>query len=210
MKSTAITLLLAAAAITLPNQAGAIPIGTVSLTDFGATATLNSATIGDTGSHTLDAGDLQNAFNGTWTLSATRTSDGTTGWLSVNGTPNNWDSPVTGTWGINPTFWTTFSSAVISIQVANEGDENKKWFAWVITPTSTTGNWTYTKNGGEGGGEGCGEGGDSNGGVNKMQLWGSGQGSSNAPGVPDAGSTLALMGIALAGLGLISRKSSRR
>jgi hypothetical protein len=203
MKSTAITLLLAAAAITLPNQAGA---GTVSLTDFGATATLNSATIGDTGSHTLDAGDLHTAFTGTWTLSATATSDGTAGWLTVDGTPNNWNSPVTGTWGINPTFWTTFSSAVISIQVSNEGDENKKWFAWVITPTSTTGNWTYTKNGGEGGGDG----GDSNGGVDKMQLWGSGEGSSNAPGVPDAGSTLALMGIALAGLGLISRKSSRR
>lgn len=214
MKSLALNLLLLAAAIALPSRAAAYTI-TFGVGNSGS-AILNSATNGDTGSHTLDATDIHNSFGGTgWTSIAYRETDGTSGVLTVNGNPNNWSSPVTGTWEIDSSFWTTYSSAVISIQIGGgeENSENKKWFSWLITPASTNGTWSFANTSGsnDSSDNDSSDNESSNkGGVDRMTLWGSGQGSSNAPGVPDAGSTLALMGIALAGLGLISRTSSRR
>ena len=196
MKSSTLALLLVAA-IALPGRALAV---TITLTPTNASASLTSATSGKYGAKngTQSASDVGTQFGGTWTSAGQRTSDGTSSSLTIDVTSGNWGSKeVSGTWAIAPSFWTTYSSAIISMHVGGNDDSNVTWFDWVITPSQTSGTWRY-ENEGNGGG------------LSNMQLWGSGQGSSNTPGVPDSGSTLALMGLALVGLGFVSRKSSRR
>lgn len=210
-----VTISLLAAAITLPARAL-----TVTLTPSGASASLTSAVSGKSGAQngTLRAADVGAAFGGTWTSAGQRTSDGTSGLLSTDVTSGSWGSdPVSGTWSIAPSFWTTYSSAIISIHVGGGGNYNNvqrngrnndddeednngvTWFAWVITPAQISGTWSYANS-------------NHGGGFSNMELWGSGRGNGDipAPPVPDSGSTLALMGLALVGLGLTSRQPARR
>lgn len=212
-KTSTFTLLLLAAAIALPARAL-----TITLTPSGASASLTSAVSGQSGAQngTLKAADVGAAFGGTWTSAGQRTSNGTSGSLTTNLTSGSWGSdPVSGTWSIAPSFWSTYSSAIISIHVGGGGNNNLvqgsgsggdddehssvTWFAWVITPSQTSGTWNYSNT-------------NHGGGLSNMELWGSGQGNGNipAPGVPDSGTTLALMGLALVGLALSSRTSARR
>ena len=194
-----ITLL--AAAITLPGRAG-----TITLSPSNAEATLTSAETGRYGAQngTPKASDLNTLFGSSWISAGQRTSDGTSGFLTTDVTSGNWSSKeVYGTWAISPSFWSTYSSAIISIHVGGNLSSNVTWFAWTITPATTSGTWGYENE-------------NRGGGFSNMELWGSGSATSPVQpqnviveNIPDAGSTLALMGLALFSLGFASRKSKR-
>ena len=116
------------------------------------------------------------------------------GGLTVVVTSGNWGDkgPLSGTWTINnANFWTTYGDAAISLHVGNGGG-GPDHFVWVLTDFGTTGNWSYN-------GTGLGGGGLSN-----LKLYGRGTGTTPQPSpVPEGGTTVALLGLALCGLGLV-------
>lgn len=140
---------------------------------------------------TPNAVDVQNRFGGTWLKEGELTADGTDDLLTIDLTSGTWGSagPLSGTWAINPSFWTTYGSAVITMHVGN-GAGDPDWFLWEITPLQTSGNFSYVRTDGGGGG------------LSNLFLWGSG-----TPGtkVPDSGVTLSLLALALGALGLMRR-----
>ncbi len=188
--------LLAAALCSLPftTQGVTISLGTVP----GRVATLSDATTGATGlgNGTDAAVNANPTFSPLpdFTERAERTSAGTTGIFSVAVTSGSFgSSPVAGTWTINdPNFWTTYGFGVISMHVGNGGG-NPDHFIWLLEPNKLSGTWSYTAGNTNGGG------------LSNLKLMSSGQGTTR---VPDAGSTLLLLGFALSGIGAARRALS--
>ncbi len=117
------------------------------------------------------------------------------GLLTVQVLTGSWGSkgPLTGNWAISAPFWASYPNAAISMHVGNGGGEPDH-FIWKITPGAQTGTWSYN-------GTGLGGGGLSN-----LKLYSNGTGPPPPPpGVPDGGTTLVSLGIALLGLGSMRR-----
>lgn len=106
-----------------------------------------------------------------------------------------WGPNASGTWMINDAnFWTTYASVAIAMHVGNGRSKTipnpPDHFIWLIKPGELNGTWSWdagtTYNGG---------------GLSNLKLFTSGKGS-----VPDSGTTLILLGAALAGLGFLRRR----
>jgi len=167
------------------------------------TATLGSATAGFTGSGNATVTDINAGFAGMapWTergsAAGADNSSGVlvAGQLTVNVTSGAWGSKMaSGTWTINnSSFWTSYADAAISLHVGNGRNvDEPDHFAWLIEQGQTSGTWSYDGGSLRGGG------------LSNLKLYSSGTGSN----VPDGGSSLALIGLAVASLGFLRRKLS--
>lgn len=180
-------------AICLMPQANAATItlgGPLPLTRI---ATLTSAVSGVTGEGNATVTDVQAAYNfSTWTERANVTSVGNNGWLTVSITSGSFGSqPAAGSWTItNNAFWSTYGAGAISMH-AGGGQGTPDHFIWLLTPGQLTGNWSY--NGGSANG----------GGLSNLKLYSNSSTPNNGGGgrVPDGGTTIACLGLALLGLG---------
>jgi hypothetical protein len=160
------------------------------------TGTLSSAVSGATANTgNLGSTEVNTAFGGTWTNLGSLSNGTSNGFLTISflGGTGFGDEHVNGTWSIDPTFWTSYNSAVIGWHVGNGGGDPDS-FMFKITPLATSGTWSYDKLSGGGGG------------FSNIQLYGANQSStSTAPPVPDGGSTAVLLGLALCGVS-VTRK----
>lgn len=140
------------------------------------------------------ASDVGSFFGGTWTSAGERNSPGTDNFFTVNLLAGVWGSgDNSGTWGIAPSFWSTYGSAVISVHVGQGGGDPDYWM-FRIPHNTTSGTWAYDIFSGTGGG------------LSNIKLWGSGTPKPpGGQGVPDGGFTLALLGLGL-GLVVIARR----
>jgi hypothetical protein len=165
------------------------PLATANALSLTITGTDRTGTLGDAiasagTSNNLKADEVAAAFGGTWTdkghIDPGALSEGL---LSITFTTGGWGgSNVAGTWTIDPSFWSLYGSAVIGWHVGNGGGDPDS-FMFLIEPGATTGTWSY-KDGSGGGG------------LSNVQLYGSG-----APrNVPDGGTTVALLGLAIGGV----------
>lgn len=95
--------------------------------------------------------DLNTLFsvNYTWVKEGELTGAGSNDLFSV--TSNGWGTDVDGNWFIDSSFWTLYSTAVITMHVG-EGGGNPDAFAWIITPGETSGYFSYHRVDGKGGG----------------------------------------------------------
>lgn len=163
-------------------QADAITCGSAQ-----RTATLTAASSCVTGPGNPQAGDIRAAYSGELWIPAGNLSDrnGTNDLLTVTVTSGQWGgSNASGQWGISPTFWSTYGEAVISLHVGNGGGDPDHW-AWLLTPSTLSGSWAYSRLAGGGGG------------LSNLRLWGRGE--ARPVSVPEPSATL-LLGVALAGL----------
>lgn len=167
---------------------------TITLGNGNRTASLGSAEVGATGDGNPQVGDINGNFPGLapWThVGATSLDDGlSTGGLTITFTTGTWGAQsVTGTWSIDPSFWSTYGDAVITMHVgAGSVANTPDYFAWLITPGTTSGTFSYERLAGNGGG------------FSNIHLWGAGAPTTR---VPEAGSSLALLGAALTIFGLV-------
>lgn len=167
------------------------------------TATLGSATAGFTGTDNATEDDVDISIPGfaPWNEEADIAGGSAgpgsiiDGRFTVETTSGNWGSKkVSGNWSIDASFWTFFDDAAISLHVGGGGNPGPEpdHFIWLIERGATSGSWSY---------DGTGLGG---GGLSNLKLYSSG----TPHNAPDGGSTLALVGLAIAGLGLARRKLS--
>lgn len=165
-------------------------------------AELSSATAGAFGTGNTQKSDVTAAFPllGTWTNpigEATSTFPTGSGLLSITITQGGFagQPPIAGTWTLDPLYWTKYDDAAISMHVGNGGgnpNPEPDHFIWLIERGQLTGTWKYTENTGNGGG------------LSNLQLWGAGDGTP----VPDAGSTMILLGSGFLGIGAFRRRFS--
>ena len=116
------------------------------------------ATLGDAiecktaNSININSSDRLNSVMGTsynWLKEGELTAAGTNDLFKV--TADSWGTDVKGTWYIDASFWTMYSTAVITMHVG-EGGGNPDAFAWLITPGQISGDFTYKRTSGGGGG----------------------------------------------------------
>jgi hypothetical protein len=116
--------------------------------------------------------------------------------FDVSLTSGTWGStPVTGTWTIASSFWTTYGNAAISMHVGNGGGDPDHWI-WAIEQGATSGTFSYAKLTGTGGG------------LSNLKLYGAGDPVVVDPPVTPVSepSILGLMGLGMIGLGLSRRR----
>lgn len=205
MKLKTITLAAAlVAGLTVSAHAATITIGAGPPTQ--RTASLTDATAGFGGEGNATVADVNGGFGSLapWTeVASMARGDNATGSFTVGlltialSAGDKWgndpDNKITGTWAIDASFWTQYADAAISMHVGGGRQSNTPdHFVWHVADGATSGTWSYD-------GSCC-----NGGGLSNFKLYGSGTGTS----VPDGGSTLALIGLAVAGLGLARRKLS--
>lgn len=199
-----------AAGMTLSAHALPITIGLGSPTE--RTATLSDATAGFGGEGNAGVPEINAGFAplAPWTKRAEiaraegASGSSTVGFLTVSlNAGDTWgnDKTIAGTWAIDASFWTLYADAAISMHVGNGSPDKKPGevglatpdhFVWHVADGATSGTFSYD-------GTCC-----NGGGLSNLKLYSSGTGTR----VPDGGSTLALVGLAIAGLGLARRKLS--
>ena len=190
-----------AAGMTLGANALTITIGDGPPTQ--RTASLTDATAGFGGEGNATAATVNAGFAplAPWTergsIAGAQDTGGTLsdGLLTVALLTGTWgnNGPVTGTWAIGASFWTLYADAAISMHAGGGRQSNTPdHFVWHVADRATSGTFSYD-------GTCC-----NGGGLSNIKLYSSGTGTS----VPDGGSTLALVGLAIAGLGLARRKLS--
>ena len=196
IKTLIVSSILLAVVVMAPNASAVlISLGTVP----GRVATLDSAT---TGFGTTGIGNaIESTLNGisfgginTWDEKDESTATVNGGLFTVGLTSGAWGSGgAAGNWTINDaSFWTTFGSVAISMHVGNGGGDPDH-FIWLIEQGELTGTFSYTR--GDTGG----------GGFSNLKLYAAGTGSR----VPDAGTTLVLLGGGLIGIGALRRRLSK-
>jgi len=88
----------------------------------------------------------------TWVKEGEVTGNGTNDLFTVNLTSGSWgNNNVAGTWSIDSSFWSMYANAVISMHVG-EGNGDPDAFAWLITPGTLSGTFSYSDLDGRGGG----------------------------------------------------------
>lgn len=98
-----------------------------------------------------DSDDL-NALFGTdyvWVKEGELTTEGSNDLFTVD--TDSWGTDVNGLWYIAPSFWTTYSRAIITMHVGQGGGDPDA-FAWLITSDTTEGSFSYNVVAGKGGG----------------------------------------------------------
>ena len=160
------------------------------------TATLSDAMAGPTnsttGSGNATVSNVETFFGGDWTERGSGATAGTHGWLDIVVTTGAFgDKKVGGSWSItNAAFWTTYGMGSISMHVGNGGDSGPDHFIWKLTPGTQAGSWSYDGTDIKGGG------------LSNLKLYSTGSRSTTGgPNVPDGGTTLVALGVALLGLG---------
>lgn len=187
------SILVAVAAMAPSALAVPITLGTAP----GRVATLDSATQGTTGLGNATEATLNGiSFGGIsdWDEKDESTSSTNGGLFTVNTTGGTaWGNSASGTWTINDlNFWTTFGSVAISMHVGNGGGDPDH-FIWLIEQGELSGTWSYTR-GNTGGG-----------GLSNLKLYAAGTGSR----VPDAGTSVVLLGAGLLGIGALRRRLAK-
>ena len=169
-------------------QAGVISCGdTYRQASLGSAESCEAQTIGST----AKKADIDAIFGGSWTKVGELKAAGGNEWLSITGT--GWGSgAASGTWAIDPAFWLTYGSAVISMHVGGGQKNAVDNFEWLVTPETLSGTWSYSKLTGKGGG------------LSNIKLWGSGTPTVN---VPEPGSVLLLL-IGLLSVGVMRRRNT--
>ncbi|HLP75558.1 MAG TPA: hypothetical protein VK327_01460 [Candidatus Paceibacterota bacterium] len=165
---------------------------TITIGSSERTGSLTSATQGATANDAnLFASTVNTAFGGTWTERGHLDSGTSDDLFTISLTTGGWNGThVTGIWSIAPSFWTIYGKAVIGWHVGN-GQGSPDEFMFLVTQGQTTGTWSYDRLDGGGGG------------FSNIQLFGS---EKPRVSVPDVGATILLLGTALSGLGLITRR----
>lgn len=193
-------LTIAAAAFTF-NSVSAITIGDdVTLGGVERKAALSPAVSGEgfTGSGNAtdatlngNAGFSALVAPSTWTERGEETVSGPSGIFDVTLTSGSWGSGnAGGTWMItDASFWTKYAYGAISMHIG-DGEGDPDHFVWRIQTGNLSGEWIYEKISGEGGG------------LSNLKLYSAGTGTR----VPDAGSTLALLGLGPGLLGFLKRR----
>lgn len=154
---------------------------------------------------TPKAADIAFYFGDTWTTEGELSGGTSNGYLSIGFSTGTWDEAnASGTYAINDAFWDEWGKAVISIHVGN-GNGDPDWFMFLITPQTTSGEWSLARVTQKGGG------------LSNFFLWGAGEPSPRcvencAPdqqeSIPEP-TTLALLGVAFLGAG-VARQRARR
>jgi PEP-CTERM motif len=138
------------------------------------------------------ASTINTAFGGDWENEGELEDGDTADGLFAASVVDGWGNlPLSGTWTINPTFWTKYSSAVISIHVGG-GRFGDSGVMFLVDQGATSGTWSGTQGPNVNGG-----------GLSNIKLWGSGEGGETE--VPEPAS-LALLGLGLLGLGFARRR----
>ena len=147
---------------------------------------------------TPGASDVGALFGGTWTGEGILHGDGTNDWLSADVTAGSWGTlPVSGTWGIDPAFWTTYQRAILTFHLGNGGGD-PDWFFFEIGSNQTSGTFNVVKLSGVGGG------------FSNVALWGFGtttleECTTCSVPVPEPG-TLVMLGLGLTGIATVLRR----
>ena len=171
------------------------------------TATLASAQAGagnsSIGTGNATAADVTAALGGFYTERGNVAGNGgpgnySDGQLSIQVLTGSWggNGPLTGNWTItNAAFWTTYGDGAISLHVGGGGrDSEPDHFIWKLTQGAQSGTWSYSGVGINGGG------------LSNMKLYSNGTPGTGGGGrVPDGGTTIACLGMALLGLGSVRR-----
>jgi hypothetical protein len=133
---------------------------------------------------------------GTWELEGKIAgANGTNESLTVALLTGAWGGQsASGTWGIAPGFWTTYGNAVITLHAGNGGGEPDH-FSFLVEPGELSGTWTYQVNSGTGGG------------FSNLRLFGTGEPEVQTN-LPDGGTTLILLGLGVACIGLVQQLNS--
>ena len=130
-------------------------------------ATLGSATLCETENDlVINSSDDLNDVLGTnynWIDEGNLTTGSSNDLLTIVLTLGDWGiSPIAGTWAIDPSFWSIYGIAAITMH-AGQGNGNPDAFAWLITPGATSGTFSYEDLDGKGGG------------LSGFRLWGTEQ-----------------------------------
>lgn len=162
-------------------------------TDPTRTATLSDAQSGKVGEGNATAAIVSTALTGTWIERGSVEADDaplfSDGMLDIDLTPPGafGGRLVSGTWTItNANFWTSFGMGAISLHVGG-GQGTPDHFIWKLTDGAMSGTWSYDGTAFNGGG------------LSNLKLYSTGNGTTRR--VPDGGTTIALLGMALLGLG---------
>ena len=181
--------------VAAPAAAGSITCGGVS-----RSFTLGDATLCTQGVSANPNGALINSLGGAWTgsweMEGELTAGGTDDLFTATLTSGTFGAgDVSGSWAINPLFWTAWGKAVISVHVG-EGGGDPDWWLFLVEPGDLTGPWSYAINSGSGGG------------LSNIKLWGSGSSNQQVIANPEP-ATLMLLGSGLTGLAFHLRRRRR-
>jgi VPDSG-CTERM motif len=196
MSSNAMTRVVAAALAIwslMPPAAGADTITLGGPLPNSRMASLNDAISGFTGNGNATETQVESYYGGNWTeLGSCQAGDPcNNGVLTVNLMVGSWGSGLAaGTWSIASPF--PYSNLALSIHVGNGGG-NPDHFVWLIANNGVpagpySGTWGYYK------------GNTSGGGLSNFKAYG------RTLSVPDGGTTIALLGFAMLGVGYLRRR----
>jgi hypothetical protein len=157
-KFLALSLVCACSSLSMAGQITCTPANqrVATLGDAIECKTLNSVNLNSPAQ--IDA--LYDDMGDPWVKEGEVTSPGTNDLFTV--TANSWGVDVEGHWYIAAAFWETYGRAVITMHVG-QGGGNPDAFAWLITPGTLSGDFSYERIAGTGGG------------LSNMFLFGSGE-----------------------------------
>jgi len=196
-----LTVAIALLTVAVPAQADTITLKTPADGPYERVGTLSDAVFGygDTmGQQQAFTSDLEAYFGaGTWTRVGDKNStDGPNGGYDFDAVLDNgsfWNgTKVDGTWSFDASIWSDHGQVAVTMHVGGGPQPPDDHFAWMITPGTTSGRFSYERLAGGGGG------------FSNMQVWVRGVGD----GVPEPATGLLLLGALLGYAGLRRRRAN--